>query len=228
MDVGDVSPAATNAAQQCDLSDSDAASARESDDPDPGADDAGQTAIVSDLPPNPAAELAWSADTDDPEPPRAASAAKYTLAVMAVVLAAGAVAVTGSILLDRMGRPAAAVSTSVAVSTATASPVAESPAPSTSSTWSGQIPSAVAEHETPPPNADDTFLAALARGGVPIGDPVKAVASGRSVCTYLAQGHTTVEAVRTLMSTTPTVTLKDTAGFVVAAVNVYCPERKDW
>lgn len=97
-----------------------------------------------------------------------------------------------------------------------------------------------AEHEIPPtalptiegpstptaavPDQDAAYLAALRESGITITDPAQAVAGGRSVCTYLRQGHSQAEAVALGMKENPRLSPMDAIHAVTAAVLAFCPE----
>lgn len=169
-----------------------------------------------------ASGLAWSADDADDKPQRQ-PLWRRVVPTLLVVLAVGAVVVTASMLIDKIERraPVAAAATSTPQATTAAEP---SLPPTSPASWSGQIPSAAVEHVTTPPGSDDLFIADLRNVGIVFVDPARAAASGRLVCTYLAQGHTKIETVRVLMASDSSVSVMDAARFVVAAVNVYCPQ----
>lgn len=188
----------------------------------------GETATTVGLGPDPPVGqlFAYSETADEPVvdvPERR----RYTLPVLLLVLAAGAVIVTSALFVDRLERRDAAP--------IVASPSTEAVTSSSAEVYSPTpvaLPSVTASIETaappvPAPDADTVYLAALARAGFKPTNPAGAIGNGHSVCTYLAKGHTAQEAVISVNTdSNNTMTVPMAYAFVHAAIDAYCPQYK--
>jgi hypothetical protein len=211
--------------------------ARESDDPDPGAetgawdgDGAGGDATEIVAAEIAAPDLAWSADDDDLEPSHSASVGRYVLAVAAVVLAAGAVIVTGSMLIEKIqrrpavGAPATTVTTVTAPATQTTAALAATPAPIS---LPPSTPTASAQTVTPPTwDRDAIFFAMLANADIAPNAMKAPVDDAHSICGFLVT-HTPADAATRTNRIYPWLTPAQSSAYVYAAIDAYCTQYEN-
>jgi Protein of unknown function (DUF732) len=73
---------------------------------------------------------------------------------------------------------------------------------------------------------DDAFVAALAKGGIPVPDPNTSIPLAHTVCAgYDANQTTSVQAVRLMRDAN--LTPKQSGYFIGLSVAAYCPQYKD-
>lgn len=168
-------------------------------------------------------------DTDDAE---SGSAWRYALGGLLVLVTAGAFVVSAAVFMAQRDKHRAAPTPAAPAATSTTnSPSAEpSPAPTTPDAgdparWNAPL-EAVAQHLVPQPDPDQVYLAAMQNAGLIIYNPARAIASAHALCSYLADGHTKVEATRAAMTGETSLSAMDAARFVVIAVNIYCPQYR--
>lgn len=186
--------------------------------------DAAAAAIGSDKPP-----LVVYADEVD-EPSESAPKRDWKrFRVPAALIFGTAVVSAAGLLIARVGNSdadTAHVSTQTETVTAAPAPMSAPPEGPTTAAEPFKVDAALetaAEHKTLS-DADTAYLAALDHVGLAVKDPALAIAAGRGVCGFLADGHTAVEAVRSAMQLEPSLDVMTAARFVVAAVNAYCPQ----
>lgn len=73
-------------------------------------------------------------------------------------------------------------------------------------------------------SGDSAFLASLDKMGIQYPDPTQALAGGRQVCDYIAQGHTLNQAARGVKNANPDLPLTQASRFVEAAKATMCSQ----
>lgn len=178
--------------------------------------------------------LAYSetAGEDDAGDAESGSAWRYALGGLLVLVTAGAFVVSAAVFMAQRDKHRAAPTPPAPAATSTTnSPSAEpSPLPTTPNVgdparWNAPM-EATAQHLVPQPDPDQVYLAAMQNAGLIIYNPARAIASAHALCSYLADGHTKVEATRAAMTGESSLSAMDAARFVVIAVNIYCPQYK--
>jgi hypothetical protein len=88
-------------------------------------------------------------------------------------------------------------------------------------------PAAAAPSPAPPPVAardpEAVFLAFMHRYGIPVGNAAVTIAGARSLCPWLAQGHTKAEAMELAMHNNPSLTPYEAWTLGEASTGAYCP-----
>lgn len=160
----------------------------------------------------------------------ASAVSRYALAILLFIVTAGAVVVTAGLLMSQLDKrdshaqslpPAGTTS-----ATQTVTPAEDQPAPALSdpARWNSVL-EAIAQHQTLA-DADAAYLSALYSAGLVITTPERAIDSGHSVCSYLAQGHAPSDAIMHDMEISPTMTTANARDFIYAAINAYCPQYR--
>lgn len=176
-------------------------------------------------------ELAWSAaDTDDDDEPGPQPLWRRVLPTLLAVLAAGAVVVTGSMLLDRIGQ----TQSSVGATTTTAGSV-----PAADSSTAPSAPSVglrVPLVNAPPiqrktlADVDAAYLQMLDLAGfAAASDPAGQIKTGHMICVAVADGRRSVPDIASFVSETSynhSISVAQAYKYVYAALDAYCPQYR--
>lgn len=173
-------------------------------------------------------DIGGDSEPDTDAEPDAGSAWRYAVGALLVLVTAGAFVVTTALLMGQLGQhPAPSPWADAPISAPPVWTPPDTPAiPETvdPGRWNPAL-EAIAQHQTPR-NPDAIYLADLVAAGFTVTDLTKPISDAHNICRYLSIGHTPAEAAAQNIVIYPKFSPAESAAYVNAAIDAYCPQYK--